>query len=476
VSSEELQQRQLTSLDDVARVVPGLSALSNGSATRRIILRGISNISGDTSSLIGVYLDEASVTAGPSSQLDLRTYDLDRIEVLRGPQGTLYGEGSIGGTIRFITKNPQLSSFGADAHVVGLYTEDGSPSERVNGMVNLPLISDVLGLRISGTYEHNGGWIDQPAVGRNDFNTQSLKDVRIKGLWEPVSDLSVLSTVVVHRNKGSATYGEDANGNFTQVFGLPDTPRTEDDYNFYGLTVKYDLPKVQFVSASGYTKQDASHNGTSHIQLAEGGYPQLGFYINDEAERTRTWTEELRASSLDMGSWKWTVGAFYRHYRNNIDSPVNFFGVQGPPGTPIGTPIAFPLDIAYLSKSWAAFMDTSYELFDRLTLGTGVRYYQDDEEYNGGDGLQSGRFHAVNPRFYAEYKFDANLNAYASAAKGFRSGGFNLAGQPPFDPEHVWTYELGTKTSIPALRLTADAAIFYSDYKDYQMYAMLLPP
>jgi iron complex outermembrane receptor protein len=103
--------------------------------------------------------------------------------VLRGPQGTLYGEGSVGGTIRFITKNPVLNHFQMNADVAAMFTEDGTPSQRIESVVNVPLIDNELGLRIASTFEHDGGWINQPGAAQRDYNDQNLADVRVKGLW-----------------------------------------------------------------------------------------------------------------------------------------------------------------------------------------------------------------------------------------------------------------------------------------------------
>ena len=144
LSAEQLEERNIIGLDDLAMAVPGLSINSQGSYNRRLFLRGVANDTG--SSLIGIYLDEADVTSWAYTQLDLRSYDLERVEVLRGPQGTLYGDGSAGGTIRFITKNPQLDHFSMNADVAALFTENGAPGQRIEAMVNVPLIDNVLGV------------------------------------------------------------------------------------------------------------------------------------------------------------------------------------------------------------------------------------------------------------------------------------------------------------------------------------------
>jgi len=130
LTAADLQKRQINNIDELSFAVPGLFVASSGSFQREISIRGISNVFGN-SSLIGLYVDEMSVTSAPCCQIDLPTYDLERVEVLRGPQGTLYGEGSAGGTIRFITKNPVLDRFSFDADVATLFTEDGAPSQRV---------------------------------------------------------------------------------------------------------------------------------------------------------------------------------------------------------------------------------------------------------------------------------------------------------------------------------------------------------
>ena len=184
LTAEDLANRNVVNLDDLPFFVPGLAVESNG-AQRRAVIRGISNTGGSNSPLIGLYLDEADVSSGVFSQLDLNTYDLERVEVLRGPQGTLYGEGSAGGTIRFITKDPSLDHFAFASDVEALFTHKGSPSDRLTAALNIPVIDNVLGFRIAGAFDHNGGWIDQPAAGRKDINGGDSTDIRVKGLWTP---------------------------------------------------------------------------------------------------------------------------------------------------------------------------------------------------------------------------------------------------------------------------------------------------
>ena len=468
LSGDEIRARQIASMDDLASAVPGLAIEDTAGGTRRISIRGISNDVGSYSPVIGVYLDEADVTSGLFSQLDLNVYDLERVEVLRGPQGTLYGEGSAGGTIRFITKNPDLTklTFNADAAV--LFTQYGAPSQRIQQALNVPLVNDQLGLRFAGTFEHDGGWIDQPAAAVKNFNERNLIDFRAKGLWQPTSEFTVSALAEIHRNDESSNAGEDVNGEYTQVFGLTTTPHLVDDFDIYNLTLSYQFAGAQLINTTTYVSQyqDQQNFGFTFAPLPPP-LPPLEALFTQVFYKLPSWTEELRLSSTGSGPWQWTIGAFYRHFRFEEDGAA-IAGFPGPPGAP------FPLQFDSVSKSRAAFADTSYRFADRLTVGAGVRYFQDDQDYSGGaPPSQTGTFRSTDPRGYVQYKINEQANIYASAAKGFRSGGFNSLNQPPYGPESVWTYELGTKMSLLDRRLDFDGAVFYSDYTQYQVYGVL---
>ena len=475
LTSEELEERNIVGLDDLAAAVPGLSINSQGSYNRRIFLRGIANESG--SSLIGMYLDEADVTSGAFTQLDLRTYDLERVEVLRGPQGTLYGDGSAGGTIRFITKSPQLDHFAMAADVAALFTEDGAPSQRIEAMVNAPLIDNVLGLRIVGTFDHEGGWINQPAANQKDINSQNLSDVRVKALWQPTGELTVNAMALIHRNDAGINYGEDAQGNYTQLFNLTTTPTAQDNYDLYNATVSYDFPMARILSTSTYLKQDQEQrNLSTTFQVTPPGTPPYEAYIPFSFYDNKSINEELRLTSRGNGPWQWTVGGFYRSFQLDANQPDFYYGLAGPPGTPLPAPFQNASNTS--SKSWAAFGDLSYKIADRFTLGAGVREFEDHQNYviPPSPAEQTGSFHSISPRAYADYAVMEGINVYASAAKGFRSGGFNSIGQPTYGPETIWTYEFGTKTSFLAGRLTANIDVFYSHYTNYQIFGVLAPP
>lgn len=466
VSADELAKQQAVNLDDLSNVVPGLAIQSTG-GQRRIMLRGISNVFGN-SSQIGLYLDEATATSGSSNQLDLNVYDLQRVEVLRGPQGTLYGEGSIGGTVRLITNDPQLQTFSMKSDIATLFTQEGAPSQRIQEAVNVPLVQDVFGIRVAGTFDHEGGWVDQPSVNQKNINDENMADVRLKTLWVPDSKFFVSTMVDIHRNNEVPGTGEDANGNFTQVFNLGTVPHVEDDYNLYNTTITYNFDVAKVLSTTTYfTQKNTLYNQGVAFDFFGPGMPLYDLYTPVTDTTTSSLTEELRVSSTNTTAWQWTVGAYFRRFRYALDSSPGIQGLAIPPGTPSPAPSGGPFDENSVSKSESLFADTSYKLWDRLTLGAGVRGFKDDEDFDY-LVLQEATFHSVDPRFYLDLKLTSDANIYASAAKGFRSGGFNYAAtNPTFGPENVWTYELGTKFLTLERSLSADANVFYSKYNNY---------
>jgi iron complex outermembrane receptor protein len=465
LNADDLAKRNITNIDDLAAVVPGLLVQDVGNQ-RRITLRGISNVFGQ-SSQIGVYLDEANITSTSTNQLSVNTYDLERVEVLRGPQGTLYGEGSMGGTIRFITRNPTFNGFDAGADMSALFTQDGAPTQRIEGMINVPLVEDSLAMRVTGLFGHEGGWIDQPAASLRDINERNTTDVRTKLLWQPWQQLTVNTMVEIYRGKFVPSIGEDANENYTQPFNQTTTPHIDDEHNLYNLTFNYDMGWGQLLNTATYFTQDnVRRNGGFVIPVTPPPSILVSILNPRSEQQQRSTNDELRLTSSGSGPWKWTIGGFYRDFHYDLSQLPLYVGVAGPPGTGLPAPLPFIFQYAGASKSWSVFGDSSYAIANRLTVGLGLRSYHDDEDYNSG-GPQSASFHSVDPRFYVSLKLSDQVTAYASAAKGFRSGGFNAVEQPRFDPESVWTYEVGSKASLLDGGLSVDADLFYSKYKNY---------
>ncbi|MGH3625927.1 MAG: TonB-dependent receptor [Sciscionella sp.] len=473
INSNELRKRMITNVDDLGLVVPGLVVQDDG-IQRRITLRGVGNLSAqDYGSMVGVYLDDGDVTSTGSAQLNLGTYDLQRVEVLRGPQGTLYGDGSMGGTVRFITNSPVLNAFQMQADVAAMWTEGGAPSQNVQGVINVPLVSDKLGLRVAGQSNHGGGWMDQPAASLKDINYEDTTDGMAQLLWKPTGQLAVQLTEELHRNTGIPDLGEDAHGNSTFPLALPLQNQITENYNLNNLSVKYDFGLATLTSDTTYFHQSTYATNIGYDYYFGGPpatTPPEVSYAPWKIQIENGFNDELRLSGNSSGPWQYTVGLFYRKFWYKNIGAVGYFGVPTPGMIlpPVGAS-KFNKIFGPTSKSWSIYGDTSYKFADRLTLGVGARFYHDDEQLTQTRRVtQTGSFHSSDPRFYAVFKVNDQANIYASAAKGFRSGGFNAAvGFPPFQPESVWTYELGTKLSLLDHQLYIDTDVFYSNYKNY---------
>ncbi len=468
LSGETLERAGVDTLLDMSHAVPGLVVSDAGGGFIRYFIRGIGNVYGSSSTtLVGVYLDEADVTSSSSAQLDLRTQDIERVEVLKGPQGTLYGAGSSGGTVRFITRDPQLDRFTASGDVDMYFTDHGESSQAVSAVLNVPVVQDVFGLRLVGNFGDLGGWVDQPAAGRKDTNNQELREVRLKGLWQPTQELTVKGMVYLHRNKGDGI-ASSTDENY-QLDAATDATRRlpfTSDFDVYNLTASYDLPAFTLLSSSTYVDNAAQLSISQKYALAPPPAPLFEALSSNSTTKTKVFTQELRLNG-QVDRVTWTAGAFYKDvaYRNR-----NFLELSMGDDN-FGT---IPLFGEEDSQSSSLFGDVSYALTQRAEIGAGVRYFKDDLQSFDGAERRDGNFHSVDPRVYFSYGFTVDVRLYVSAADGFRSGGFNTENGEltTFDPEKVRSYELGLKASLLDRRLSLEGALFYSNYDDIQMFKL----
>lgn len=465
LQGDNLENAGINNISEMTYSVPGLSSVELGPGFQHITIRGVGNVRG-SASLIGLYLDEAAVAGANEQQIDLRLFDLARVEVLRGPQGTLYGEGSMGGTIRYITNDPDLDNFTGNVELSAFDTHKGGMSESVKGVVNLPLVDGRFGIRIAANYEDTAGWIDQPTANQEDINNSDLTNVRVKSLWQINDAFSAKATVIVHRNEGDGynyvNTGRNEDSLYVPALNPTVVTPYQDDYEHYGLTLDYDFGFASLISATSYTDMEKFTLQSFRLNFLPVGTPTQG-YNEFTNQNTDFLTQELRLTSSDSSKLKWTLGAFYRDANNSNAADFNFEG--------------FPYngDTRESSESVAVFGDAEYSLTKRFTVGAGGRYFEDRRsltDYLAGTKLAE-TFSAFSPRAYISFAATENINAYASVSKGFRSGGFNegaaiAAGAPVgFKPEVLWSYELGAKMKFFDGRVGADLAAFYSDYEDY---------
>ncbi len=484
LTGDTLERQGATSILDIAATVPGFSTIEYAPGQNRAQIRGVSAATGNAT--IGLYLDEMpinvdSVQVGP----DVRFIDLERIEVLRGPQGTLYGEGSMGGTLRYITRAPNLqdTSFGFDVALGNV--KDGSQLSRGNVVINLPVIDDKFALRFAGGYEQSPGWVDYTPLNKKDVNKGKSTTGRLKALWK-ISDSFRATLILTHQN---SDYDSQVFGDKNRLAPYVALQPSESKMSLANLVLEYQAATFSFLSSTGYMKRDftAAYDLTGFFAPIYYAPPPFGFGLPPGSIQSvilpgttdyKVLTQEFRFSSRSEGPISWTMGAYYRDY------------TEDSLGRSITTPNPIGLDLLFSegqrkSKQTAAFGELGYDFSEQWSATFGLRYFQDKRTGSGRSANfgfpvpepnNSATFSSTNPRLVVSYKPNNDVLLYASAAQGFRSGGFNLIGtRPPgcnfpssFEPEDLKTYELGSNLSFAGGKAIIQAGIYRNDWKNIQ--------
>jgi outer membrane receptor protein involved in Fe transport len=471
ITGAEIERRGALSLQDLQYSVPGLSLVEQGPGQQRIQLRGVANSNGLPT--FGQYLDEMPMSIDDQTQsLDLRLLDMKQIEVLRGPQGTLYGEGSMGGTIRYVTADPDLTRIGGSVEGQAGSVTDGATAYRVNGVINLPLVKDRLGVRLVAGYEDTGGWIDSSVTGKKDVNGARILTLRGKLLANFTDNLQ-FSVMVLHQDQTQRYQNWGVNRVTTSRVAEHNNPK----YDLVNAVLRWDLGKATLTNSLGYQKAlndtvtDQSFTYVPFLPFLCPTCNVTGIGLGSVSDIDVV-SDELRLSSAPGGSIEWTVGLYGRQLDRTGTSRT------------VTSPGALPFDITSItaifnSKAWATFGELTWNATDALAINGGLRYFHETRtltSINRGFGanqhfFNSGDFSSVNPRLNISYKLSPTSMVYVSGAKGFRSGGFNLAvtgGPPSYAPDKLWTYEFGTKNQFFGRRVTLEGAVYYTDWSDVQ--------
>lgn len=490
VSGEELQDRGIANFTALAGDTPGVSMKTEGPGQTEIEMRGMTS-SGGNSATVGFYLDDVPMTAPAGAQngkvvIDPSLYDLNRVEVLRGPQGTLYGSGSMGGTVRLITNQPDLSDYQGSAQSVLSGTEGGGLNHNNNFMLNIPLVKDKLALRVVGTEVFTSGWIDrivanpfplvstdgstrgnvQAAPIQKQFpgsNAEQLYGTRITMAWQPTANLTITPSIFYQRAKQDGISAFDSNpGTETRYQPFDIAEPSSDKVQVYSLTGNYTFPDFDVTAVTSYWKRVSSqtedgsedfNNPLTGVTFASNnGLPNPGYYgptgtgpvHGEESDPSAQWSEEFRVASTGDGPLNWVGGAYYSRFW----ATWNFDGTTDNPGTfmdigtfqPATTTHWFDAVSPTTISQYALFGDATYDITDRLKANVGVRWYSYNYTYAStisgwGSGLGAAAPSSTglirqsetgfNPKFNLSYEFDKDLMVYANVAKGFRPGGGN---------------------------------------------------
>ncbi|MGP7795507.1 TonB-dependent receptor domain-containing protein [Sphingomonas sp. CLY1604] len=454
VSGEALERRGVRNLSDFLQEAPGVGIYDYGNGVQKITIRGISTSLGANEN--GYYLDDLPFT-GVTVPIapDVRAWDLDRVEVLRGPQGTLFGEGSLGGTVRILTKGADLNDWEAKGSTYVSDTEDGGTNRGIKGAFNAPIVPGVLAVRIAGTAEKLPGWIDDATTGRRNLNDQSFTTFRAKARFDPTDRLTINGSYWYYNGSfpgGGASATDDGQQSRSIVLD------SGTKYRLYGGSARYDLGGAELFYGYSHNKLDLPQEG-----------PFLGGTLISTIGITVD-AHEARIASSGSGPLQWTLGGYARDAKRNDVLSFALFGLDNTSET--------------TSKARALFGEGTYTLpFAPIDLTAGLRYYHErlrGFETNAGivTDQPGDTYESWNPRFSVAWHPVANTTLYASAAKGFRAGqlqptvsaslaaplGITLP--PALGQDSIWTYELGGKAELFNRLLTVEAAVYYSDWKD----------
>lgn len=468
----DLVQAGVTNLTAVAQQVPGVSFKTGGPGQTEFEMRGL-NSAGGNSPTVGFYLDETPLTSFAYATagkvvIDPDLYDLDRIEVLRGPQGTLYGSGSMGGTIRLLTNQPQFDAYHASGELIGAGTQGGGPSGGVNLMLNIPLVDDKAALRIVATDKWTGGWIDRDVLDafplptndgltRGDVtatpvsktvqnsNWERLEGVRATLLWKPTERLSITPMIMAQGiDAGGQTLVDVPPGNVEahyQPFDIAEPVR--DRFLLFALTIKYDFDGFQLVSATSKWNRTLSQvqDGSEVMQdvlgltgytVADGGLGADPWYERDTASQT---SQEIRIASTSQQPLQWLAGFFY----GDLSSKTVQYSTDAAAGDLFGVTTLYHETVPQDFNQKALFGEVSYRLTSTLKATAGVRYFNFDNTFSTSEygffgpygdltvgGSQSqAKQSGFNPKFNLAWTPSNDLTLYGTASKGFRPGGGN---------------------------------------------------
>lgn len=527
-TAEDIQKSGAVTLEDLSRNVAGLSVQNLGPGQSQVSVRGVSagQVVRDQPGVkeqVGVYLDESVISLSLFTP-DIDLYDLNRVETLRGPQGTLFGSGSVGGTIRYITNQPKIGVMEGSVEA-NLNLVDGDDlGGHLKGAVNVPM-GDNAAIRAVGYYTRYGGFINAigPA-GKDDVNSGERYGGRLALTFEPSDNLSITPRVVYQKVKADGFNRQEIYNLYANEFTTTRPAVTFDEREQYlmlreafedetliaDLKIDVGLGGATLTSVTSYINRDilvsrdaSALTGSVSVDL---GFPDAGVLLPSNLLDTtdlETWTQEVRLASDNDGPFQWLVGGFYskidRVYTQTLPTPGydGFTDATLGAGTSdavrngFGTDSPYNAFLPYDIKQFAIFGEVSYDITDAFTATAGGRYYDFKETRsfvsgglfaNGDNRTDSTKSSGFTPRFLLSYDVSDNVTVNAQASKGFRLGGVNDPLNLPlcsdedealfgafqdYDDETLWNYELGIKTQ--GRGFTFNAAGFYNDIKNLQV-------
>jgi iron complex outermembrane receptor protein len=524
-TEQQMRESGIVSLEDVSRTVASFSVQNLGPGQSQVAIRGASagQVVRDQPGVkeqVGVYLDESVISLSLfTPEVDL--FDMNRVEVLRGPQGTLYGSGSLSGTVRYITNQPDNDAFSSAVEADLNTVDNGGSGGYAKAYVNSPMGDNAAG-RISAWYKETPGWTaaHQPDGSINtDVNDGTVKGVRAALRLETHDNLSVTPRVIYQKVETDGWNRQDA----FNILGNPYTTTRpavtlgeneqytqfeepfSDEFLLVDLNIEYEFGNgIVLNSITSYTDRHilVVRDAGALTSSITGGTIGLGEEVYtldsplDDATQAKGWTQELRLSG-ESGAFTWVGGMFYSDFDRDYQQGLLVSGFEDLTGIPTAGFIApkdglFWSDLAYDFKQMAFFGEATWAIQDNFDLTFGLRYYDFDESrvqsFDGifadpGTTMGDTSADGFAPRLMADWSLNDMVSFNGQISKGFRLGGINdplnvplctpqdletFGGRDNWDDEELWNYEVGMKSAVMGGRGTFNVAVFYQDIKDLQ--------
>jgi outer membrane receptor protein involved in Fe transport len=531
VAGETLEQQRAESFQDLVPLVPGLSVTTSRPGVTRITLRGINT--GGVASTVGVYFDD--VPFGSSSGLanaaivsgDFDTFDMARVEVLRGPQGTLYGASSVGGVMKYVPHRPSTERFEARFLGSAETLSDGDPGYSLTGVVNVPL-SDKAAIRANGFYRFDGGFID--SIGNNPIPSLTNPAVNVVGgtivadglnsldrfggrfaaLFKPSEKVSVNLAAQLQSIDSDAGSTVDADPDTLEpIESTPVQSRYQSEFNntkyrVFSGTVDWNVGPANLESITSYgTFESDFHTDLAIATNLTGGPPLASLVtalfgsstrplsaILPQVTSTDKFAQEVRLVSPKSESFDWLVGAYYTNEDSTIEQHILAVDA-GTDNVAAGVPALADLALDSSYEEFAGFANLTWHATPRLDLAVGGRASHNtqvasqtsDGPLVGGatrfDGLESSES-PFTWSFAPRFELGKNASVYGRVATGFRPGGPNVLppAAPPevprtYDSDRLTSYELGLKAGSASDKFALDLSGYYLDWEDIQLLAVV---
>ena len=492
LSGEALNRVGAVGYDDYLALVPGAVFNESGAGNNLVTIRGVqtAQFSSNQQGTTEVFFDDVPSLNRYYARFntDLRLVDVERVEVLRGPQGTLYGSGAMGGAIKIINNKPDLSAPSGSLNVGTALTDGGDESYHFEGVANIPVVEDVFGVRAVAYSIRDGGFVDNIRSGEENVDDVVSIGGRLTAAFDPVGPFSAQAMVIYQDDETGAapiTLLDDPSGRTDIIDSVGPERSFDGETTVFNIVAGYEFGFADFLSSTSYLDRssfiDRDWNRYWQARLAFDGAVE-----DTVTSDTQTFSQEVRLASKGDQRFDWLIGAFYL----DQDVEVTFLRTQEGSTDALGAPndVLSDLFIAPTTQELAVFGEVSYDLTDALTLTAGARWFENKADFESTrGGLLSGSptpprtssESAVTPKLALLYRVTDDVSFYAQAAQGYRTGQNNFARIddpdsdfiPPtfYDSDSLWNYEAGIRGFFFDGKLQASLAGFFIDWEDIQL-------